>query len=181
MPMRRLASLAIALCATTAMASDEPRTFNVAPNATIETGDTFIQDGERYRLYGVQACLPGTTVQLANGEAEDCGSVSISGLAGLMRDTAPQCVEIGRSEWRGMPYVFASCSMAIAGRNVELGTALIASGLAFASLTPDGAPVHTPYLAAEAVAQEQKQGIWSSKAFVHPAQALLRLKKPSNG
>ena len=171
-----LCAAVLALAVSTAQASNKTNAFSVEPDAVIETGDTFVQDGVRYRLFGVQACLPGTRVELASGASEDCGSISVTGLAGLMKDATPMCVEIGRSDWRGMPYVFTSCSMAIGGRSIELGTALIASGLAFASLTPEGAPVHVPYLAAEAVAQEQRQGIWSSEAFVHPARALLQLR-----
>lgn len=177
-PRRFVAGVAVmALVVLPARAGEGARSFPIAGDAVIETGDTFVQNGDRVRLYGVQACLPGTTVRLADGAEHDCGQVSIAGLAGLMGDARPTCIEISRSEWRNRPYVFASCSMAIGDRNVELGTALIASGFAFAALTATGAPVHAPYIAAESVAQEDKRGLWSSRAFVHPAKALLSLER----
>lgn len=32
----------------------------VATNTTFETGDTWVTNGQRFRLYGVQSCLRGT-------------------------------------------------------------------------------------------------------------------------
>lgn len=152
--------------------SPPPRGFAVRPGATLETGDTFVQDGVRYRLWGVQACLPGTRAQLTGGRIEDCGAVSLAGLAALLRDGTASCIEIARSTWRGDPYAFVSCTVRIDGGEVELGTALIASGFAFAALGPDGRPVHPPYAAAETVARESWEGLWAAQAFDHPAETL---------
>ena len=146
--------------------------FAVQSDATLETGDTFVQGSVRYRLWGVQACLPTTRVELAGGRVEDCGAVSLAGLAGLLLDGRVACVEIARSTWRSIPYAFVSCTVHVGERDVELGTALIASGLAFAALRPDGRPVHPPYAAAEAVAREGKEGLWAATTFDHPAAAL---------
>ena len=146
--------------------------FALQSDATLETGDTFVQGGVRYRLWGVQACLPMTRVKLAGGRVEDCGAVSLAGLAGLLQDGRVACVEIARSAWRNTPYAFVSCKMRLGERDVELGTALIASGLAFAALEPGGRPVHLPYAAAEAVARERKEGLWAATTFDHPAAAL---------
>ena len=35
--------------------------FDLQPGVTLETGDSWIDRGQRYRLYGVQTCLRGTT------------------------------------------------------------------------------------------------------------------------
>lgn len=157
-------------------ADDAAAPITIDQTATLETGDTLLQNGVRYRLWGVQACLPGTTATLANGQEEDCGTVSRTGLSALLADAETVCFEIARSEWKGQPYAFTSCSMRVGEQEVELGTALIASGLAFAALTPQGEPVHPPYAAAEVAAKADRNGLWGAKLFVHPAQALLNFE-----
>lgn len=167
-----LAGLAAAHLEPVAAAEAHGGRFAVRADATLETGDTFLQDGVRYRLWGVQACLPDTRVELASGRMEDCGSVSLAGLAGFLRGGTTTCTEIARSTWQGAPYAFVSCTLNLGGRDVELGTALIGSGLAFAALGPDGRPVHPFYVAAESVAREEGEGLWTAVAFDHPSTRL---------
>ena len=47
------------------------------------------------------------------------------------------------------------------GSRLDLGTALISIGYAFASVTLDGRPVYPPYLIAETQAKNTKSGLWA--------------------
>ena len=55
---------------------------------------------------------------------------------------------------------------------IDVGTALIASGYAFAAVSKTGAPVNPNYLVTELVAKNARQGLWAG-AFTHPVQMLL--------
>ncbi len=61
-----------------------------------------------------------------------------------------------------------------AGSRIDLGTALIATGFAFAALKPDGQPVHPPYFIAELVAQRAKAGLWDFADLPDPNAIILR-------
>jgi endonuclease YncB( thermonuclease family) len=64
------------------------------------------------------------------------------------------------------------------GSRIDLGTALIASGFAFAALTLDGRPVHPPYLEAERVAQNTRAGLWAFQDLPNPNAIILHALRP---
>jgi len=145
--------------------------FAVAPNAALETGDTWIQGGARLRLYGVQACIRGTYFSNASGQRLDCGEASLAMLAALIKDTRPDCVPIAQQPGQ---QTFVTCLATLDGKRAELGMMLIASGFAFAALKPDGSPVHPPYFVAEQIAKASRRGLWAYSDLPHPNVALLR-------
>lgn len=138
-----------------------------------ETGDTFTSGGMRVRLYGVQACLRGTSVRTGGGSG-DCGLASIDMLAGLIASSPSIACQPVASEVSPLPVV---CAMSQGGKLIDLGAAMIVSGYAFAAMKPDGSPVHAPYLVAELTASEKKVGLWSA-AFTHPIPGLLKNEAP---
>ena len=190
MARRFLAVLSAALGAGTACAQP-PSTlwFSVPAGALYETGDTWSDGGATYRLYGVQACLRGTRFTNAHGLKRDCGEASLAMLAALIRDLRPQCYEAAAIPAQKTIFVFCVAIPAEGvgkGSRIDLGTALIATGFAFAALTPDGRAVHAPYLAAERVAQNSHAGLWAFPDLPNP-NAIIRhalqspeLKSPSN-
>lgn len=145
--------------------------FAAAPNAALETGDTWIQGGTRLRLYGVQACIRGTYFSNGSGQRLDCGEASLAMLAALIKDTRPDCVPIAQQP--GLQ-TFVTCFATLENKRVELGTMLIASGFAFAALKSDGSPVHPPYFIAEQTAKSGRRGLWAYADLPHPNVALLR-------
>ena len=68
---------------------------------------------------------------------------------------------------------------AAAGSRIDLGTALISTGYAFAALTPEGRPVHTPYFVAELVAQKSHAGLWAFADLPEPNAIILRAIRES--
>lgn len=56
--MRGGVILCVAAAFTSGPAAAAPEGyFDLQPGVTLETGDTWITEGKRYRLYGVQSCL----------------------------------------------------------------------------------------------------------------------------
>ena len=64
------------------------------------------------------------------------------------------------------------------GSRVDLGTALISIGYAFASVTLDGRPVYSPYLIAETQAKNTKSGLWAYPDMPDPNAIILENYKP---
>ena len=60
------------------------------------------------------------------------------------------------------------------GSRLDLGTALIATGFAFAALKPDGSPAHAPYLVAQRLAQRTRAGLWAFADLPDPNAIILR-------
>ncbi|RUV08832.1 thermonuclease family protein, partial [Mesorhizobium sp. M5C.F.Ca.IN.020.32.2.1] len=58
--MRRLLAILGVALAPVAAAAAPAGYFDLQPGVTLETGDTWVSDGLRYRLFGVQSCLRGT-------------------------------------------------------------------------------------------------------------------------
>jgi len=143
----------------------------VAETARFETGDSWLVENARYRLYGVQACLRSTSFTNASGQKRDCGEAGLAMLVGLVRDLKPMCTPVVESSNAGP--VLVTClafpkSGKAAGSRIDLGTALIASGFAFAALKPDGKPVHLPYFVAELDAKRSKAGLWAFPDLPEP-------------
>lgn len=69
----------------------------IARNTIFETGDTWVTNGRRFRLYGVQSCLRGTAYKGPDGHKHDCGDASMCMLVGLVRSWSPQCSPVDES------------------------------------------------------------------------------------
>lgn len=149
----------------------------LSESARFETGDTWTIGTARYRLYGVQACLRGTSFTNTNGQKRDCGEAGLAVLLSLVRDLKPQCANVLEGQQAGTIHVtcfaFPTAGKA-AGSRIDLGTALIASGFAFAALKPDGKPVHLPYFVAELDAKRAKAGLWAFPDLPEPNAIIFR-------
>lgn len=150
--------------------------FQVPANAVYQTGDSWLAGGVTYRLYGVQACLRGTSFTNAHGLRRDCGEASLAMLVALIRDLRPQCYVAAELARLNTVFVFCVATRvegAGSGSRIDLGTALIVSGFAFASLTPDAQPVHAPYLEAQRLAERSKAGLWAFADLPDPNAIIL--------
>jgi endonuclease YncB( thermonuclease family) len=176
----RALAAALAPLAATAGARAEPeasRWFAVPASAVYLTGDSWSDAGRTYRLYGVQSCLRGTHFTNGHGLTRDCGEASLAMLIALTRDLQPQCYDAAEQPQTRTVFVFCVATRTAGsgeGSRIDLGTALIATGFAFAALKPDGQPVHAPYLVAQLVAQRSKAGLWAFPDLPDPNAIILR-------
>jgi endonuclease YncB( thermonuclease family) len=170
--------LAIAAVSEFAVAGSGSTSFSVPANIQIETGDTWSQGGRKYRLYGVQSCLRGTNF-ITPTETADCGLVSLAQFAALVQTAPVSCQPVGLAKDGAE---FAVCGARFGNGSgetkfVDLGTALISSGFAFAAIDQTGAAVNANYLIAELVAKNKRSGLWAGK-FRHPVQMLVTGDQP---
>ena len=166
--MRNELSLAFALLvASTAVAQEE--TISFSGGVSFETGDTWAHQGRIFRLFGVQSCLRGTTFRSPDGKEVDCGLRSIASTAALFSTDTIGCQPVGSAK-DGATFVI--CAAEIDGMTVDVGTALISSGGAFAAVFPSGEPVSASYAIAEKTAKDSHAGLWAG-SFVHPVTLLL--------
>ncbi|AVA23842.1 thermonuclease family protein [Rhizobium sp. NXC24] len=170
--------LAAFLASAPARAEDKPNPwFQVPATASFTTGDTWTYAGETHRLYGVQACLRGTYFTNGAGAPVDCGEASLAMLVSLIRDLKPECYTAAwqaATKTRFVICVAQPTSGSAAGSRIDLGTALISTGWAFAAVTPNGAPVHDPYIVAQDVAKKQRLGLWQFSDVPDPNVIILR-------
>jgi endonuclease YncB( thermonuclease family) len=148
------------------------------PNAVFETGDTWVANGQRFRLYGVQSCLRGTFFTNTQGQRIDCGEAGVAMLASMVRDLKPLCNVSARSS--DVSYVVCMANVSVQGRvtRLDLATALITAGYSFAAFNPDGRPVHEPYFVAQVAAQQAKRGFYAFMDVPDPNVILLRALRP---
>jgi endonuclease YncB( thermonuclease family) len=170
--------LAIAAVPELAAAGSTGTSFSVPANIEIETGDTWSQDGRKYRLYGVQSCLRGTNF-VRPTETADCGLVSLAQFAALVQTAPVSCQPVGLAKDGAE---FAICGARFGNGSgetkiVDLGTALISSGYAFAAIDQKGTAVNANYLIAELVAKKNRSGFWAGE-FRHPVQMLVNGDQP---
>jgi endonuclease YncB( thermonuclease family) len=91
--------LAVAMTVTTPVCAEvvRPPVFDVPQvGVAFATGDTWTQNGQAFRLYGVQSCIRGTTFTNPVGAKSDCGEASIAYLAAVIRDTRPRCAPVAQ-------------------------------------------------------------------------------------
>lgn len=172
------------LAASQANAQTPAAWISIPKDAVYLTGDSWQSRGVTYRLYGVQACLRGTNVTNAKGVVRDCGEVSLTMLVALARDLRPQCYPAAESTAVKTLFVFCVATPsrgAGAGSRIDLGTALISTGFAFAALKPDGQPVHAPYFVAQMVAQRARAGLWAFSDLPEPNAIILRTLREKTG
>ncbi|MCP1201094.1 thermonuclease family protein [Notoacmeibacter sp. MSK16QG-6] len=144
--------------------------FDLEPGITLQTGDTWSDDGERYRLYGVQSCIRGTPYTDKSGNVRDCGDASMAVLAAYIKDTSPICAAVATTT----DVTFVMCYATIDGQRLDLGTLLITSGYAFAALNAEGLPYNAGYAVAEQEARKKSAGLWQFKDVQHPSILLSR-------
>lgn len=160
-----------------AAAQTASRWSPVPAQAQYLTGDSWLHAGTTYRLYGVQSCLRGTSFTNAHGIRRDCGEASLAMLIALTRDLKPQCYDaavLPQSRTVFVLCVAARSEGSGAGSRIDLGTALIATGFAFAALKADGKPVHEAYFVAQNVAQQARAGLWAFADLPEPNAIILR-------
>lgn len=180
-PTLRLLGAIVAAWMAWPAAAQEPPSPSPGPGAqvfpvpqtglTFLTGDTWIQNGQKLRLYGVQSCIRGTYFTNATGARLDCGEASLGMLAALVRDTSPTCspiAQIPAASAVGTPTILIVCNAHVGAKTLDLGTVLITEGFAFASFTNEAKPVYMPYLVAELTAKHQHSGLWAYSDMPHP-------------
>lgn len=139
-------------------------------DVAFETGDTWVHQGNKYRLFGVQSCIRGTPYRSPEGQDDDCGMRSLASLAALFSTGTVGCQPVGIAKDGA---AFVVCAATIHDTTVDVGTALISSGSAFAATLPSGAPVSDAYAVAELAAKDSRDGVWAG-VFQHPTAVLSR-------
>lgn len=144
--------------------------FTVSKSIQLLTGDTWRDGGRLFRLFGVQSCLRGTIAERPDGRKIDCGSASLAHFAALIDSAAVTCQPIGYALDQA---IFVVCGAQMDGETIDVGTALISTGYAFAATTAKGDAVDGSYLVAEINAKLKRAGLWGTM-FQHPVQLLLK-------
>jgi endonuclease YncB( thermonuclease family) len=128
---------AIAQQAAVRAAAPSTSVFDIAQTGVeFQTGDSWSQNGQTFRLYGVQACVRGTQFTNPAGVKTDCGEASVAYLAALIRDTKPRCSAVTQAGTP--PIIFTVCAAHVGQNTLDLGTILISQGFAFAAVSPTG-------------------------------------------
>jgi endonuclease YncB( thermonuclease family) len=172
-----LLATATSVLAQTSQHSGQPSWQPVSADSTFSTGDMWASNGVRYRLYGVQSCLRGTTYTDHAGDRKDCGEASMFMLASLMQDLKPLCYAVAQTRDGATQFVICSAVLTKggnAGKTLDIGTMLISSGFGFAALKPDGQPVNMGYAVAQNMAEEKRKGLWAFSDLPDPNAALLQ-------
>ncbi|MBN9235715.1 succinoglycan biosynthesis protein exoi [Mesorhizobium hungaricum] len=167
--MRALAVL-VAASISAPVAAAPAGYFDLLPGVALESGDSWTDAGTRYHLYGVQACLRGTSYTDRSGKSDDCGEASLAVLAAFIADTRPTCAPVATIT--NVTHVVCYASVGV--DRLDLGNLMITSGYAFAALRPDGLPYSPAYAVAEQVAREKHAGLWQFKDVQSPAILLGR-------
>nr|WP_200997135.1 thermonuclease family protein [Rhizobium rhizogenes]QCL10183.1 putative succinoglycan biosynthesis protein [Rhizobium rhizogenes] len=172
-----LAALASHTPATAQSVQPSSHVFAV-PQAgvTFLTGDSWQQAGQTMRLYGVQACIRGTTYTDKSGQKQDCGAVSLAILAAIVKDTKPTCAPVAQlmaPAAGGPSTILVICSAHIGNNALDVGTLLITQGFAFAAMANTGKPVYLPYSLEESIAQQSRVGLWAYADMPHPNRVLF--------
>ncbi|TAM98466.1 MAG: thermonuclease family protein [Rhizobiaceae bacterium] len=160
----------VAHAQTDPAAKDASAPIAVSKSVQLLTGDTWRDGNTLYRLYGVQACLRGTIAADGNGKKDDCGNVSLAHLAALLSSATVTCQPIGYAIDKA---TFVVCAADLDGNTIDVGTALISTGYAFAAMNTKGEAISTNYLIAEINAKMEHDGLWAT-TFQHPVQLLLK-------
>ncbi|MFC0808936.1 thermonuclease family protein [Ensifer sp. P24N7] len=139
--------------------------------AQFETGDTWIANGRRYRLYGLQTCLRGTPVTLSPGVVRDCGELNVIMAQALIRDTKPVCTTVKDLDQNNAVVV---CQTTTGQRGYDLATYMIAQGWGFAAVDGAGQLIVPGYRVAEETARNAHVGLWAYSDLPHPVSVLMQ-------
>lgn len=168
-----LTGVALSFFLATESMAQNAKAFQVGKAVEYETGDSWKEQGKRYRLYGVQSCLRGTPTVDSKGKSTDCGNVSLARLAAIFSSAQVSCQPIATARDNA---TFVVCGADMNGTTIDIGTALISTGYAFAATDTKGTAINTNYLIAELDAKMKQEGLWATK-FDHPVQFLLKQVK----
>ncbi len=146
--------------------------------AQFETGDTWIADGRRYRLYGLQTCLRGTNITLSAGVVRDCGELNLIMAQALIRDTKPVCTTVKDLDANNAVVV---CQTTTGERGYDLATYMIAQGWGFAAVDGAGQLIVPGYRVAEESARSARAGLWAYSDLPHPVSVLMQQQKVQQG
>ncbi|WP_107678021.1 thermonuclease family protein [Agrobacterium sp. LAD9] len=160
-----LKTLALSVAMATAAEAAPPGYFDLRPGVTLETGETWNDGSTRYRLYGVQSCIRGTSYTDLQGQKRDCGDASLAVLAAFIKDTKPICAATAKTS--DLTYVV--CYATVANERLDLGTMMVSQGFAFAALDAQGFPVFPAYSVAEQDARARNSGLWQFSDVTHPS------------
>jgi endonuclease YncB( thermonuclease family) len=142
--------------------------------AQFETGDSWIADGKRYRLYGVQACLRGTSITIAGGVKRDCGELNLIMAQAIIRDSKPVCTTVHELDANNLLVV---CQTTTGKTGYDLATFMIAQGWGFAATSGNGQLIVPGYRVAEEGAREARAGLWAYADLPHPVSVLIDQEK----
>ena len=142
--------------------------------AQFETADSWIADGKRYRLYGFQACLRGTSVTIAPGVKRDCGKLNLIMAQAIVRDSKPVCTTIRELDANNLLVV---CQTTTGKTGYDLATYMIAQGWGFAAVGPSGQLAVPGYRVVEQGAREAREGLWAYVDLPHPVSILVGQSK----
>jgi endonuclease YncB( thermonuclease family) len=160
---------AIAQQGASRAATPSTSVFDIAQTGVeFQTGDTWSQNGQTFRLYGVQACIRGTQFTNPAGVKTDCGEASVAYFAALIRDTKPRCSAVTQAGTP--PVIFTVCAAHVGQNTLDFGTILISQGFAFAAVSPTGKPFQFTYSVVEGEAQKAGRGLWVAKDLPPPHQ-----------
>jgi endonuclease YncB( thermonuclease family) len=158
-----IAALSIVMAAEAQSAP--PGYFDLKPGVTLETGETWSDGSTRYRLYGVQSCIRGTSYTDLQGQKRDCGEASLGMFAAYIKDTQPVCAATAKTS----DLTFVVCYATVGSERLDLGTILVSQGFAFAALDAQGLPVFPAYAVAEQHARARNAGLWQFNDVTHPS------------
>jgi endonuclease YncB( thermonuclease family) len=137
--------------------------------AQFETGDTWISGGRRFRLYGLQTCLRGTSVTVSPGVLRDCGELNLIMAQALIKDTRPVCATIKDLDEHN---AVVACQTTTGQRRYDLATYMIAKGWGFAAVDNTGHLIVPGYRVAEESARSVRAGLWVYSDMPHPVAVL---------
>ncbi|MBO9135306.1 thermonuclease family protein [Rhizobium sp. L80/93] len=139
--------------------------------AQFETGDTWVSGGRRYRLYGLQTCLRGTSVTISPGAVRDCGQLNLIMAQAMIRDTRPVCTTIRNIDQNN---AVVACQTTTGERRYDLATYMIAHGWGFAAIDDTGQLIVPGYRVAEESARSARAGLWAYSDMPHPIPVLTK-------
>lgn len=137
--------------------------------AQFETGDTWISGGRRFRLYGLQTCLRGTSVTVSPGVVRDCGELNLIMAQAMIKDTRPVCATIKDLDEHN---AVVACQTTTGQRRYDLATYMIAKGWGFAAVDNTGHLIVPGYRVAEESARSVRAGLWVYSDMPHPVAVL---------
>lgn len=137
--------------------------------AQFETGDTWISGGRRFRLYGLQTCLRGTSVTVSPGVVRDCGELNLIMAQAMIKDTRPVCATIKDLDEHN---AVVACQTTTGQRRYDLATYMIAKGWGFAAVDNTGHLIVPGYRVAEESARSVRAGLWGYSDMPHPVTVL---------
>ncbi|TAZ45263.1 thermonuclease family protein [Rhizobium leguminosarum] len=148
---------------------DQPAFVPFPARAQFETGDTWISGGRRFRLYGLQTCLRGTSVTVSPGVVRDCGELNLIMAQALIKDTRPVCATIKDLDEQN---AVVACQTTAGQRRYDLATYMIAKGWGFAAVDNTGHLIVPGYRVAEESARSVRAGLWGYSDMPHPVAVL---------